>query len=181
MLFGFLALIGLFDFIDPWSGVWMGLLGMFLESSAKQSWFQARALETLSKYQAQDVLSEDTETVTEQEIGARLADRGNRHFVYFVTDPDERVVGVVTERELAARKPSEARRLTAGELMVRPEAFETAAPSETGDKLLQRMESASLWHLPVISDGRLIGVVSKERLLMLLARALLPQPRTPVV
>jgi Zn-dependent protease/CBS domain-containing protein len=181
MLVGFLSLVGVISFIDPWSGVWMGLLGMFLESSAKQSWFQARAMETLSKYTTADVLDEDTETVTENEPARRMADRGGRHFAYFVTDEDERVVGVVTDRELDARKPAEARNLTAGQLMVKPEDFETAAPSETGDKLLQRMEGSSLWHLPVVSEGRLIGTVSKEKLLLLLARALLPQPRRPVV
>jgi Zn-dependent protease/CBS domain-containing protein len=180
MFLGLISLLGVIDFIDPWSGVWMGLLGMFLESSAKQSWFQARAMETLSKYRTEDVMAEDTETVTEMEPASRLVDRGGRRWVYFVTDPDERVVGVVTERELEMRKPSEARRLTAGDIMRRPEEVETASPAETGDTLLQRMEGSSLWHLPVVSDGRLVGVVSKEKLLLLLARALLPQPSRPV-
>jgi CBS domain-containing protein len=35
--------------------------------------------------------------------------------------------------------------------------------------LLQRMESDSRWHMPVVSDGRVVGVVSKEDLLRLLA------------
>lgn len=178
MAIGFLALVGVVSFIDPWSGVWMGLLGMFLESSAKQSWFQARAMETLSKYKTEDVMAEDTETVTENEPATRLADRGGRHFAFFVTDMDDRVVGVVTEKELEAQKPGTIRSLNAGQLMLAPDAVQTASPSETGDALLQRMETNALWHLPVVSDGRLIGVVSKEKLLLLLARALIPQSRS---
>ena len=177
MFFGFATLIGVVDIFDPWSGVWMGLLGMFLESSAKQSWFQARAMEALSKYKTEDVMAEDTETVTELEPATRLADRGGRHFAYFVTDIDDRVVGVDTEKELETQKPGTVRTLNAGQLMLRPEDVQTAAPAETGDMLLQRMETDALWHLPVVSDGRLIGVVSKEKLLLLLARALIPQAR----
>jgi CBS domain-containing protein len=90
---------------------------------------------------------------------------------------DDSVVGVVTEKELEAQKPGTVRALNAGQLMLRPEEVHTAAPAETGDTLLQRMETNALWHLPVVSDGRLIGVVSKESLLLLLARSLIPQRR----
>ena len=159
----------------------MGLLGMFLESSAKQSWFQARAMAALAKYKAEDVMAEDTETVTELEPAGRLANRGGRHFAFFVTDIDDRVVGVVTEKELETQKPGTIRALNAGQIMLRPEEVQTAKPAETGDTLLQRMETNALWHLPVVSDGRLIGIVSKERLLLLLARALLPQAARPSV
>jgi Zn-dependent protease/CBS domain-containing protein len=181
MILGFVSLLGVISFIDPWSGVWMGLLGMFLESSAKQSWFQARAMAALSKYKTEDVMAEDTETVTELEPASRLADRGGRHFAFFVTDIDDRVVGVVTEKELELQKPGTIRALNAGQLMLRPEEVETARPAETGDTLLQRMETNSVWHLPVVSEGRLIGVVSKERLLLLLARSLLPQTARPLI
>jgi CBS domain-containing protein len=32
------------------------------------------------------------------------------------------------------------------------------------------MEAADVWHLPVVDEGRVIGVVSKENLLRLLGR-----------
>jgi len=51
-----------------------------------------------------------------------------------------------------------------------------ALPREDGASVLQRMEADSIWHMPVVSEGRVIGVVSKESLLRLLARSLFTRP-----
>ena len=60
--------------------------------------------------------------------------------------------------------------------MRRPEDVPVAAPREDGASMLQRMEMDAVWHLPVVSEGRVVGVVSKETLLRILARNLIPQP-----
>ena len=60
--------------------------------------------------------------------------------------------------------------------MLRPQDVPVAAPREDGASLLQRMEADAVWHLPVVSEGRVVGVVSKETLLRILARNLIPQP-----
>jgi predicted transcriptional regulator len=176
---GFMVFLGVLDFTDPWSGAWMMLLGLFLESSARQSWFQARAMDILAKYRAEDVMNAETPTV-EQDVSLRqLATLGGRRFIFFVADEDEKVLGIVTEKEVEGRRPEVGGPLTAGEVMRSASEVPTAMPGDSGDNMLQRMETASVWHLPVISDGRLVGVVSKENLLRLLARNLIPTPPPP--
>lgn len=177
MIIGALAFFGLLrDFIDPWSGAWFAILGLFLEASAKQSWFQAKALDILGKHSAEEVMDPELKTAYKHEGVRYLAGRGGPRYIYFVSDDDERVVGVLTEREIEKLTSTEREVRTAADVMVDTQEMPTAMPRENAGSLLQRMEADSLWHLPVISEGRVVGVVDKENLLRLLARSLFSRP-----
>lgn len=173
VLVGGIAFFGLIDFIDPWSGAWFAILGLFLEQSARQSWFQARALDLLARHNAEDLMSPDLATVDRGEEVRYLLNRGGPRFIFFVSDENERVVGVLTEKEAQGLKET---RTTAGDVMVETEAFPVAAPKENAASMLQRMEADSIWHLPVVAEGRVVGVVNKESLLRLLARQFFGRP-----
>lgn len=185
MLVGALAFLGfLKGYLDPFDGLWFVLLGMFLESSSKQSWFQARALHTLSSYKASDIMSKNLLTAYSSDFVRYLRQRAGRFFIYFVVDEvDDHVMGVVTEKEVdLAEKVSPQLDQTAGQLMVATESLPTIELEEDGANILQRMEAGTLWHMPVIEDGRVVGVVSKDSLLRLLAQKMyrLPQPSSSV-
>ena len=101
--------------------------------------------------------------------------RGGRHFIFFVEDADDRVVGVLTEKEAISLGGDGRMRTTASQAMRRTDEVATVGLTESGANMLQTMESASVWHLPVVEEGRVIGVVSKESLLRLLANNFLPR------
>lgn len=178
MALGGLAAFGTLGFIDPWSGIWFFILGIFLESSARQSWMQAQALSALGEYLAEDIMSRDLETVDRRATLTMLRDRSRRRrrFMLFVSDEDEQVLGVVTEKELGAAHSDRPAR-TAEDAMLKTHQTSTAAPKDDGAKLLQAMEAEDLWHLPVVEENRVIGVVSKESLLRIIANRLLRRPR----
>jgi CBS domain-containing protein len=176
MIVGALSFIGLFkDYVGPWSGLWFAMLGLFLESSARQAWFQAKALEVLSGITAEEIMNRDLPTTDSQVALAYLANRNDEHYIYFVENDDERVVGVLTEKEVASIPPEGRRGATAGEVMSRTQDVEVAALKEDGASLLQRMESLETWMMPVISEGNVVGVVSKLSLLRVLARNFIPK------
>lgn len=176
MFLGALAFFGLFTGIDPWSGAWFVILGLFLESSARQSWFQARILDTLARYSAEEIMTVELETAAPGDALRFLASRGGRRYIFFVSDADEKVVGVLTQKEVEQLAPAERETRSAADVMLRPQDVAVAAPREDGASLLQRMEAEALWHLPVVSEGRVVGVVSKETLLRILGRHLIAQP-----
>lgn len=176
MFLGALAFFGLFSGIDPWSGAWFVILGLFLESSARQSWFQARILDTLARYSAEEIMTVELETAAPGDALRFLASRGGRRYIFFVSDADEKVVGVLTQKEVEQLAPAERETRSAADVMLRPQDVAVAAPREDGASLLQRMEAEALWHLPVVSEGRVVGVVSKETLLRILGRHLIAQP-----
>ena len=176
IIIGALSFVGLFqDYISPWSGLWFSLLGLFLESSARQAWFQAKALEVLSSVTAEEIMNSDLPTTDSQVALTYLANRNDEHYIYFVENDEERVVGVLTEKEVASVAVDERRAATAGQVMSRTQDVEVAAPKEDGATLLQRMESSDTWMMPVVSEGNVVGVVSKLALLRVLARNFMPR------
>ena len=178
ILVGGLAFMGVLrDFVDPISGLWFVLLGLFLESSSRQSWFQAKAMHLLSGYKASDVMNKDLLTAYGSDLVRYLRQRAGRYFIFFVVDEaDDQVVGVVTEKEADTIPVADLAR-TAAQIMIPKTSALTVAPEEDGASILRQMETESVWHLPVLEDGRVIGVVSKESLLRLLAQNMFRTPR----
>jgi Zn-dependent protease len=176
MVLGGLVVFGTFDeYFGPLGGVWFIILGMYLENSAKQSWYQAKAIDILGRHFAEDLMHPELETAHMNERVHYLASRGGHHYIFFISDDDERAVGVLTEAEVAA-VPEENRGVTtAGEVMRPTAEFPVAMPREDAATMLQRMEEGTNWHMPVVSNGRVVGVVEKEDILRLLARDFFPE------
>ena len=173
MVTGLLAGTGLIGVLDPWSGLWFVVLGLFLEQSARHSWLQSEALRALGQFQAGELMNSDLQKVDRTERVRTLpAGRPGRHhrFIYFVADSEDNVVGVLTEKEVAALDPKKRPFATAGETMVEADRAAVASPGQNGARLLEQMEAADIWHLPVVDEGRVIGVVSKENLLRFIGR-----------
>jgi Zn-dependent protease len=176
MVLGGLAIFGtLHDYVNPYSGLWFIILGMYLENSAKQSWFQAKALDILGRHFADELMKTDLETAQKDERLHYLASRGGPRYIFFVSDDEERVVGVLTQQEVEAVPELERGVTTAGEVMRPTAQFPVAMLREDAASMLQRMEQESIWYMPVVSDGRVVGVVSKDDLLRLLARSFFPE------
>ena len=71
------------------------------------------------------------------------------------------VIGVFSERDLAravARKGAEAMTISVSECMTRK--VVTAHPMDTVDQAMNAMTDRRIRHLPVVDDGKLLGVVS---------------------
>jgi CBS domain-containing protein len=176
MVVGGLAIFGTFgEYINRWSGVWFIILGTYLENSAKQSWFQAKAIDVLGRHFAEDLMHEDLETAGKDERLHYLASRGGPRYIFFITDENEKVVGVLTQREVEAVPEMTRGTTTAGEVMRPTAQFPVAMPREDAASMLQRMEQETTLHMPVVRDGRVVGVVAKEDLLRLLAQTFFPE------
>lgn len=174
MALGVVTVAGLIDTFERLNGVWFLILGMFLESSAKQSWLQARALDMLSRYRAEELMIPELSTVPAYEEVRFLKMRGGRHFTFFVVDEAERVIGVVTEKEADA--PGVDPRATAASVMVPAAEAPIAGASEDAAAIFQRMETDAIWQLPVVADGRVLGIITREALIRLFTRGLTPRP-----
>ncbi|HLG10365.1 MAG TPA: CBS domain-containing protein, partial [Dehalococcoidia bacterium] len=94
---------------------------------------------------------------------------------FFVNDHDDHVAGIVTHREVAAVPEPDRGITSASTVMLPTEKVPVAMPREDGASILKRMETDGSWHMPVVSDGRVVGVVSKDDLLRLLAARFFPQ------
>lgn len=71
------------------------------------------------------------------------------------------LIGVLSERDIVraiARTGSAALQATVGSVMTR--AVVTAQPAETVEQAMNKMTDRRIRHLPVVENGRLVGVVS---------------------
>ena len=102
-------------------------------------------------------------TASPQEtIGAAAALLHSRRVgAMVIVDGDDAVVGILSERDIVravAERGAPALTEPIAVSMSRDVVF--ASPAETIQVLLERMTDRRMRHLPVIKDGRLVGIVS---------------------
>jgi CBS domain-containing protein len=93
---------------------------------------------------------------------SRMIDRGVG--AVLVTDADEKLVGILTERDVVARSAAQGfdRRPVRDIMTPRPETLEH---SETLAVAVRKMNAGNYRHLPITRDGTPVGVISVRDLL----------------
>ena len=105
-----------------------------------------------------DVVTTSPETTLEE--AARLLKR-HRIGALVVTDENDRVLGIVSERDIVnalAEHGAVCGERPVAEVMTKDVAVCT--PDDTTDTLMEVMTNQRVRHLPVIDNGRLAGIVS---------------------
>ncbi len=90
-----------------------------------------------------------------------------------VVDASERPIGIVTDRDLTCRVIAEGRdpaATRAGEIMSKP--LVAVSPGDRLEQVIERMRGAGIRRTPVVRDGRLLGIVTLDDMLLTLARQL---------
>ena len=108
---------------------------------------KGRAVVTLS---ATDRLSEVVRKLARHKIGSLV-----------VVDPDGKVVGIVSERDVVrviAEAGNKALEMPVESVMTSP--VRTARENQSIDDLMAQMTEFRIRHLPVVEQGRLVGMVS---------------------
>jgi signal-transduction protein with cAMP-binding, CBS, and nucleotidyltransferase domain len=159
------------------SGAWLIFLGIFLENAARRSLEQNLLVKELRLYKAEDVMHRDPPIVDGAQSVGMLA-RGvlelNPRVCYMVQDSG-RLAGLLSGYEMAAIPEQEWDRVTASQAMVPSAVLRATARERLLSDVLLEMEMEDLFHMPVVEDGRVIGVVARERIMRLLRQAgLLP-------
>ncbi|HEX6111392.1 MAG TPA: CBS domain-containing protein [Geminicoccaceae bacterium] len=78
-----------------------------------------------------------------------------------VTDADEELCGIISERDLAcglADHGADLLRMRVGDVMTRE--ISTCSPDDGIDRLMRQMTEGRFRHLPVVQDGKMIGIIS---------------------
>lgn len=152
-------------------GLWLAFIGWFLLSAARATVGQVVLERILGGVQVRDAMEPAGRACVSgaETVGRLVAEvvlrRGVRTF--YVVDPEGGLRGLVTLRELAT-VPSDARegkRLE--EIMIPVGRLEVLAPGDTGWTAFRRMAERNVNQLPVLEGGRLVGTLTRERLVAL--------------
>jgi CBS domain-containing protein len=153
------------------SGLWMAFIGWFLLNAAQESVAQVAIRETLSGLHAADVMSHEVPTVPRnmslEEYGQEVARTGRR--CHLVTT-DDRLVGMMNVNTLNSVPRNEWGNMSVQGAMIPREKILWARPEEPLLGLLERLVSADVNQMPVVSDtendgAHIIGMITRDSIL----------------
>jgi Zn-dependent protease/predicted transcriptional regulator len=171
LLGGFYVLKGLAvpSLVVP--GLWSVFVGFFLLNAAQESVAQAAIRETLSGLRAADVMSHEVPTVGRaislEDYGAEVLRTGRRcHLVI----TDDRLVGMMNVHTLNSVPRDEWAHNSVQAVMIPRERILWATPDEPLLGLLERLLSADINQMPIVSGSdngtaQIIGMVSRDSIL----------------
>ncbi|HKN74185.1 MAG TPA: site-2 protease family protein [Candidatus Acidoferrum sp.] len=152
-------------------GLWSVFVGFFLLNAAQESVAQLAVRETLSGLHAADVMSHEVPTVGRaislEDYGAEVLRTGRRcHLVI----TDDRLVGMMNVHTLNSVPRDEWAHNSVQAVMIPRERILWATPDEPLLGLLERLLSADINQMPIVSgsgDGaaQIIGMVSRDSIL----------------
>lgn len=152
-------------------GLWIAFIGWFLLAAAATSARAVATLESLKGLTVGDVMSTDCGQVSGQStladfVQEELLKSGRRCFV--VAEPEGRVAGLVTVREVTSVSRREWTGKRVQDVMRPLERLETVAPTDGLGESLERMSREDVNQMPVLEGGRLRGVLTRGDILRVL-------------
>jgi len=146
------------------NGLWIAFIGWFLESAAS-SQVQHQALhDSLAGHRVSDMMSRNytlipAETTLQQLVDLHILGSGLRSFV--ITQSD-RVIGLLTPQRIR-ETPSKAWPVTSVAQAMLPAAqVKPIQPDEELWTAWEEMSTDGVNQLPVVADGRLLGMLSRD-------------------
>lgn len=152
-------------------GLWTAFIGWFILSAAQQSVAQVAVRESLAGLSAADVMSNEIPTVpghiTLEEYGGEVRRTGRRcHLVL----SDDRLVGMMNVPTLNSVPREEWAHNSVQSAMIPREKILWTSPDEPLLKLLERLLTADINQMPVVSnsaggDTHIVGMVTRDSIL----------------
>jgi CBS domain-containing protein len=151
-------------------GLWLAFIGWFLLQAASASYVQVRAGTLLGSLQAKDLMSRDFGTVDadvslEDFLENYLMRTGRRCFFVFERD---RLVGLITGKETAAVDAKLRPFKRVADVMRDADRIHLVSPETSALEALETMAREDVNQLPVVSDGRVAGIVTRGKILSVL-------------
>lgn len=148
------------------SGLWLAFIGWFLLTAAQESYAQVAIRNTLRGLRASDIMSPELPTVPRdlslEDYAHELLRTGRR--CHLVLGNGE-LAGLMNVH-LLNQHPREEWASTSVQAAMLPRArIQWAAPEQPLVALLERMQNEDINQMPVVAEGRVVGMVTRESIL----------------
>lgn len=151
------------------NGLWLAFIGWFLLTAAQASYAQVAIHDALLGLRATDVMTADLPIISGnmslEEYGHEILRSGRR--CHLVVRGDQ-LSGLMSVHALN-RHPREEWETTSVQAAMLPSGeIHWARPEEPALALLKRMQSEDINQMPVVEDGHVVGMVTRESLLRMI-------------
>jgi len=156
---------------DWYSGLWLGVIGLYLLNAAQQSIAEMSIREALAGLHASDVMSHEVPTIdghiTLEEYGAEVLRTGRRCHLVLSGD---RLVGMMNVHTLNAVPREEWANNSVQAAMIPRDKIQWTSPDEPLLRLLERLLTADINQMPVVSGAddeapNIVGMVTRDSIL----------------
>lgn len=149
------------------NGLWIAFIGWFLNNAADSSRQQLALRELLTDVKVREVMSRECPRVSGQLQLDRLVHdyalaEGQRCF--FVSE-NGGFQGLVTLHNIKAVPRGRWDEVTASQVMIPLDQLSFARPDEDVWDLLQKMDEADVNQMPVLDQGQLVGIITRQHLI----------------
>ena len=175
--FGFgvlFILLGVFQFLtgNVIGGIWLFLIGMYLQSAARASYQQILIRKALEGEPVRRFMKTDPVTVSPSISIRQLVEDYiyKYHFQMFpVVKDSDKLVGCITAKELKEIPREEWGQKTVGEVATKCSPGNTIEPQADAMQALSTMARTGSGRLMVIEENRLVGVITLKDMLKFLS------------
>jgi Zn-dependent protease/CBS domain-containing protein len=169
-IFGFLFIFaGIWRLFsgDFFNGIWLILIGWFLQSAAAGGYQQTLLQEMLRGHVAGDVMSRDCMVVSpditiERLVNENILTSGRRCFPVI---SDGRIEGLVTMHNIRAVPREQWATRSVREAMTSLDSMKSVGPDEDLNTVMQLMAQNDINQLPVISEGKVVGIIGRDNII----------------
>jgi len=156
--------------LDWFSGLWLAFIGWFLENAASSSYRQVQWRDALYGFSASQVMTSVYPTVppniTVRELVQGYILTGGHH-VFMVAD-EGRLVGILTLDNIKSVSQPSWEVTQVREIMTPADKLKVAYPDQDALSILGQMEADDINQMPVVSGGRVIGLITRDNLIRFL-------------
>jgi len=157
-----------FIFTGNWfNGIWLALIGWFVESAAVGSYQQLLIQDMLKGHVASEVMSRDCvvippDTTIDQLVHGNILTSGRRCFPVV---SDSQIMGMMTLHNVKAVPREQWSTETVQEAMTPFDKLKWVRPDEELSSVLRTLTEDNINQVPVVQDSEIVGMVSRENLL----------------
>lgn len=169
--FGFI-IFGILRFFSGggFGGLWLAFIGWFLLEAARATYVQVEAEEALRGVRVGDIMANDCPIVDSRDnlqtfVDERLLRTGQR---CFVVQENGVILGILTPHEVRTVDRAKWPYTTVDEVMKPLDRLKTIGADAPVTEALKLMGTEDVNQLPVVSNGRLAGIVSRAHILRML-------------
>ena len=164
------GIVLMFVFGQWLGGLWLAFIGWFLENAASTSYQQSQWRETLRGVTATQAMTTDCPAVTSNATVSQVI----HHYVLtggcelFLVVDEGRLKGVLTLHNIRSVAQQSWDTTQAKEIMTPVDEVKVAQPDQDALSILTQMEEGKTNQIPVVSEGRVVGVVTRDNLIKLI-------------
>jgi len=172
---GYLFILGgiLIVFLLPhqwFSGLWFAFIGWFLGNAASASYRQAQWRAALLGFSASQVMTSDCPVVPSNITVSRLVQEyvftsGHR---FFLVADDSGFKGIVTLHNIKSISQQNWDMTPVKAIMTPVDKVKVAHPNQDALNILEQMDEYNINQMPVVSEGRVIGLIARDNLIRFL-------------